>query len=272
MILSLPGRLEFVRRYLRIYHQFFRSSLQREMEFRANFFAKILQNVIWLVFFFAVLLVIYSNTDTVGGWTREHSMILAATLFLMNSIIFATCHSLYEVPEQVRKGTLDFVVVKPIDIQFWVSFRRFRIDQLGSTIAGIALLIYALVNLDRVPAPMDYLAYGILFVVSSLIYYSLILFIMTFSIYFVRIDNLWVLGETINDVARFPVSIFPGKLQRILTLYIPFAFLSSIPALQIIRGADWPMVGLGLGWAVVSLIVTRIFWNRSLRRYTSASS
>lgn len=259
-------------RYWRIYRKFFVSSLQRELEFRANFFAKILQNAVWLVFFIAVLLVIYQNTDSIGGWNQGDSTVLAATLFIMTSGMWLFCHSLYEIPEQVRKGTLDFVVVKPIDTQFWVTFRRFRFEQIGSGLAGVILLLVGLGQLDRVPTAADWAAYLVLFVVSGILYYSLVLVMMTFAIYFVRIENLWVLGETVIDVARFPMSIFSPRIQRVITYAIPFAFLASQPTLQLIRGANWPLVGLGLGWSVVGLVVSRWFWRFSLRRYTSASS
>ena len=259
-------------RYWRIYSQFFRSSIQRELEFRANFFAKVLQNAVWLFFFFTVLLVIYRNTDSVGGWNRGDAIVLAATVFIMTSIMWAFCHSLYEVPEQVRKGTLDFVVVKPIDSQFWVSLRRFRFEQLGSMIAGLILLGYGLSQVTRAPDWQDWLAYLTLFMVSGLLYYSLILALMTLSIYFVRIDNLWVLGETVIDVARFPMSIFSPAIQNIITFWIPFAFLASLPAMQLVRGADWKLVAVGLTWTLVGLFVSRWFWRFSLRRYTSASS
>jgi len=261
-----------VGRYWRIYGEFFRSSIQRELEFRANFLAKVLQNATWLIFFVTVLLVIYRNTDSVGGWNQGDSTVLAATVFIMTSVMWAFCHSLYEVPEQVRKGTLDFVVVKPIDSQFWVSLRRFRIEQIGSFIAGLILLGYGLTMVTHTPSLMDWLAFLTLCMASFFLYYSLILVLMTFSIYFVRIDNLWVLGETVMDVARFPMSIFSPAIQNVITFWIPFAFLASLPTLQLVRGADWGIVAVGLIWTVIALIISRAFWRFSLRRYTSASS
>src|SRR3954465_11004779 len=97
-----------VSRYWRIYRSFFVSSFARELEFRANFFAKILQNIMWIFFFLMILLVIYRNTNTVAGWTRGQAFVLAATVFMMNSVVSALFMSLQEIPEHVRKGTLDF--------------------------------------------------------------------------------------------------------------------------------------------------------------------
>ena len=130
-----------MQRYWRIYKTFFISSFARELEFRANFFAKIAQNAIWIGFFVLILLVIYRNTDSVAGWSRGAAFILAATCFLMNSVHSALFFSLNEIPEQVRKGTLDFVITKPIDTQFWVSSRKFNFDQIGTLVAGVVMVV-----------------------------------------------------------------------------------------------------------------------------------
>ena len=50
-----------MQRYWKIYKTFFLSSFARELEFRANFFAKIGQNVIWIFFFVLILLVIWKQ-------------------------------------------------------------------------------------------------------------------------------------------------------------------------------------------------------------------
>ena len=129
-------------RYWRIYRTFFLSSFARELEFRANFFAKVAQNCVWVFFFIMILLVIYRNTNSVAGWSKGDAMILAASCFLMNAMIGAFFLSLQEIPQQVRQGTLDFVITKPVDTQFWISTRKFNFDQLGTLLAGVGMVIY----------------------------------------------------------------------------------------------------------------------------------
>ena len=78
-----------MRRYWNVYKTFFTSSLVRELEFRANFFAKIFQNLVWIFFFVMILLVVYGNTDSIAGWDRGDAFVLAATCFLMNALVMA---------------------------------------------------------------------------------------------------------------------------------------------------------------------------------------
>ncbi|MFX5374146.1 ABC-2 family transporter protein, partial [Acinetobacter baumannii] len=51
----------------------------------------------------------------------------------------------------VRQGTLDFVLFKPVDSQFWLSLRRINLDQLGSLVVAVLLGIYALLRLEYLP-------------------------------------------------------------------------------------------------------------------------
>ena len=261
-----------MRRLWRIYRVFLSSSLARELEFRANFIAKILQNMIWILWFLLVLLVVYRNTDSIAGWGREEGYILASTTFLMSAVFGLFFRSLLEIPEQVRRGTLDFVLTRPVDSQFWASTRRFNFDQLGSLTAGFIMLWYGLSHFGGQVGLLQWAGYLTLALCAVAIFYSLNLALMTLSIWFVRVDNLWVLSETVLDISRFPIDIFNAGIRTVLVYWIPLAFLATIPARQIVLGFDGGMVALGLGWALASLVFSRWFWRFALRFYTSASS
>lgn len=248
------------------------SSFARELEFRANFFAKIAQNLVWIVFFIMILLVIYRNTETVAGWTRGEAYMLAASCFLMNAVSGGLFMSLVEIPQQVRLGTLDFVVTKPIDSQFWVSTRKFNFSDVGVLAAGLAMIGYGIYLAEVSPSFAQWVAYVILVGASLAIFYSFNLALMTLGIWLVRVDNLWVLGESVMQVARYPIDIYQGALQRLFVYVVPLAFLATIPTKQLVREYDPQMLGLGVGWAAAALIFSRMFWKFAMRHYTSASS
>ncbi len=261
-----------MQRYWRIYRTFFVSSFARELEFRANFIAKVGQNIIWLGFFILILLVVYGKTDSVAGWSRGDAFVLAATCFFMNAVFQALFMSLIEIPDQVRKGTLDFVLTKPIDTQFWVSTRKFNFDQIGTIFAGIVMIVYGSVSAHIHASLVQWIAYAVLVVASTTIFYAFNLMLMTTGIWLVRVDNLWVLGETVMQVARYPLDIYSTSLRAILTFVVPLAFLATIPARQLKDHLDLPMLVLGLVWSLVFVVVSRWFWNFALRHYGSASS
>jgi ABC-2 type transport system permease protein len=261
-----------VSRYWRIYRTFFLSSFARELEFRANFIAKIFQNIIWIFFFLMILFVIYRNTDSVAGWGRGDAFVLAASVFLMNALVSAFFMSLMEIPTQVRQGTLDFVITKPVDTQFWISTRKFNFDQIGTLFAGTVMVIVGVVTAKVSPSLIQWGAYIVLILAALVIFYSFNLILMTLGIWLVRVDNLWVLGESIIQVARYPLDIYGAGLQRFFTFAVPLGFLATIPARQLVRGFEPAMLGLGLLWALLFFGLARWFWNFALKHYSSASS
>ena len=261
-----------MRRLARIYRVFLASSLQRELEFRANFIAKVLQNVAWIVVFTLIIVVIYSHTDSVAGWNRGEAFVLAATIFMLGSASSALFFSLVEIPEQVRRGTLDFVVTKPIDSQFWVSLRRFNFDQIGAFLAGVLLLAYGLANAGTPVGAVQILSYAVTFLAAVALYYGFSLALMTLGIWLVRVDNLWVLGETVQQVARYPLDIYNVHVQRMLTYALPLAFLATVPARQLVKQVDPTFVFLSVLYAGIAVVLSRSFWLFAMKRYSSASS
>lgn len=259
-------------RYWRIYRTFFTSSLVRELEFRANFVAKMLQNAAWVLFYVLMVLVIFSRTNSIAGWTQEDVFILMATVFLMSSVHRALFMSCFEIPEQVRRGTLDFVITKPVDTQFWVSVRRFDWSSLGAIIASFVMFGYGLVQGKLAPSAGDWAAYVLLVLLALILFYALGMILMTLAIYFVRVDNLWVVGETVLETARFPIDVYRTGIRDLLVVYIPLGFLATVPAKAITQGAEWPLVGIGAIWAAGFMVLARWFWTFSLKSYTSASS
>lgn len=266
------GYRRHVRRYWKIYRTFFLSSLARELEFRANFFAKIIQNAVWTLFFIVILLVIYGQTDSVAGWSRGESFVLAGTVFFIDAVMRGIFFSLLEIPESVRKGTLDFVVTKPIDSQFWVSTRRFSFEQLGVMLAACGMVVAGVIEAGLSPTVADWAGYTVLALAATLMYYGFNLFLMTLAIWFVRVDNLWVLSDTVIQIARYPTDMYSFLLQKVFLWALPLAFLATVPARQLRSGFDLGMVALGIVWAAVLLMASRAFWAYAMRNYGSASS
>lgn len=264
------NRLRF---YWNLYKAFLRTSLVREMEFRANFWAKMLYNALWLGFFLATLKIIYMHTDSIAGWSESEALVLAATLYFIDALIATLFYfGLSELPTMVRQGTLDFVLFKPVDSQFWLSLRRINLDQLGSLVVAVLLGGYALLRLDYLPSPTNIALYLGMVFTGVLIFYSFHFMMMTLSIWLVRVENLWVLSEVFAQIGRFPTDVFDRVLRRVFTYVLPIAFLATIPAKALLGKASAGFLWFAVAWALVFFIAGRMFWKFALRSYTSASS
>jgi ABC-2 type transport system permease protein len=262
-----------MRRYWRLYRVFWRNGFRREIEFRANFWAKVITNFAWLFFFIALVQVIYAHTNAIAGWNRNDAFLLVATCYWMSSIASITFfRNLGMLPSLVRLGTFDFVLVKPVSSLFWTSFRFVNMDEIGTLIGSLAMLGYAVSRMRPLPDLMQVMEYFVLCFSGLTMYYSLYLLTMTFSFWLVRVDNLSALIDTVLYMARFPTDIFRGVLQRILTFIIPLAFIATIPSKAMLGRMEWWLLPVGVGLAAFLLTGAVAFWRFATKYYTSASS
>lgn len=172
--------------------------------------------------------------------------------------------------KQVQQGTLDFVLLKPISSQFWLSMRTVSPWGLPDLIFGCILIGYAGTQLGIESSAYALSAVPLLFGLLSL--YSLWFMLGATSIWFVKIYNVTEVLRGLLEAGRYPMAAYPIAYRFFFTFVIPVAFLTTVPAETMLNRVEesW-IVGAGV-LAVVLLAVSRWFWRFALRFYTSASS
>ncbi len=180
--------------------------------------------------------------------------------------------SLVSVVEHIRKGTLDFVLLKPADAQFLVSTAKFLPWRVTNVFAAGLIFVFAFHRIGTAPSALQLAAAVLLFVTSVVILYSLWILTVSAAFYVVKIDNLTYLFQSIFDAARWPSSIFPAGLRLLFTFVIPLALMTTFPASAMLGRLEAVDILLPIAGAVVFSAISRAVWLRSIGRYTSASS
>jgi ABC-2 type transport system permease protein len=174
--------------------------------------------------------------------------------------------------EQIRDGTFDFVLTKPINGQFIASLRNLVIWRLVDVVIGLGLIIYALRLLGISPA-LDRIAIFTIMLASAIfIVYSLWLAMSSLAFWFVRIDNVTELFYAFYEAGRYPVTIYRGVVRVLLTFIVPIAFVTTFPASALLGRLDSNTAWIGVILAIVFLIASSRFWSFAVRHYSSASS
>ena len=107
---------------------------------------------------------------------------------------------------------------------------------------------------------------------SISILYSLWFFISTTTIWFVKTWNATEVLRSFLYIGRFPLSSFSFSLRIFFSVFIPIAFITTIPS-EVFLGVSqlWKIL-LEIIVATVFLITSRKFWLFALKFYSSASS
>lgn len=260
-------------RYLRLFAVFFRISVLSEMAYRANFFVQLFQSVVELATALTGLAVVFSHTETLGGWRPDEVLALVGVYFLVGGVIGLVIQpGMAQLIDAVRQGTLDFTLIKPQDAQLLVSIRSVRIWKLFDIGLGFAVLATALLRLGEHVSAGQAVTFAGMLLCGTVIVYSFWLMLATLSFWFVRVENILVVFQSMYEAGRWPISLYPGWLRFALTFLVPVAFATTVPAEALTGRLATPTLLWAVALAVAMLVVSRLFWRRGLRRYAGASA
>src|SRR5262245_4444616 len=123
------------------------------MQYRVDFVVRGMIAVLWSALTLIPLVVVFGVRRQVAGWSFEEALVVVAWFTLLRAVLEgAVSPSLTAVVEHVRKGTLDFVLLKPADAQFLVSTAKFEPWRLVDVAGGLIVFAYAFAKLGRWPS------------------------------------------------------------------------------------------------------------------------
>jgi ABC-2 type transport system permease protein len=259
--------------YFRLLWLYVRLGALNELEYRANFYMQLLQAAISLGTALAGLAVVFAHTETLAGWRADELLALLGVYFLVGGLIsFVIQPSMQRLMEDVRLGTLDFTLTKPEDSQLLVSARQVEVWKLLDVVLGAGVLAVALARLGASIGVGQALAFGLTLLAGGAIVYSFWLILATTTFWFVRVDNILVIFESMYQAGRWPVGIYPPWLRAALTLLVPVAFAVTVPAEALVGRLEAPALLGSLALAAALLALSRWFWAFGVRRYSGASA
>ena len=261
-----------MRRYWRVLLVFWRTSLLSELEYRLNFSLAVLSSLGHLVGNCFGLGLFYTGQSSLGGWPYYEALLvmgLFTTLQGMNRVLLAP--NLARIVEHMRTGTLDFVLLKPIDTQFWLSTRRISPWGLPDVGFGLGMIGYAAHELS-LPAVRLLWMLGPL-TLSALLQYSMWFTLASISIWYVKVHNVTEVLNGLLAAGRYPVDALPAGVYRfVFTFIVPVALLTTVPATVALGHGSRSWLWLSAAFALAAFTFSRAFWRHALRYYTSASS
>src|SRR5215467_13390600 len=169
-------------RYIEIYSIMLRNSLIRDMSFKANFLLWMVVEILWFCGQIVFFSIIFGSVDHIGDWTKWEVVLLIGTHQIIAQLFQAFFFvNVANIPELVRTGKLDSLLVLPIDSQFAVSTKQFGLDSVVNAIVGAAVVCFSLSKLAIVPNPIAILLYLVALGFGVAVHYSIMLALAAFS-------------------------------------------------------------------------------------------
>lgn len=271
---------------------FAKNSLIRDMTFRTNFILECVSSISWTMMNVGFYLIVFAHANSIGaatGWGKYEFFVFMATTWIINSLVETFfMPNAEEFSELIRTGGLDFALLKPIDTQFLVSFRKMDWSSLSNLLMALILLGFSLWQLaHRADSPLQ-IHFSMLFfypfyiLCGVAILYSLTITLSATSIWLGRNQTLYDFWFYITNFSRYPMEIYQRgwgmSLWGTFTFVIPVLVVVNVPARLLAQPLhprawwEWPLAGFTVVAAVVSLWASRWVFQRALSSYRSASS
>jgi hypothetical protein len=131
-------------RYLLTLRRLWGTSLAMQFEYQANLVLEVVAAVANLLGSLLLLSLFYGEGRALGGWSWPQALVVLGVYTLLEGITSTWLRpNLSTIVGHVQQGTLDFVLLKPIDSQFWLSTSRVSLMGLPEITTGLGLMIWA---------------------------------------------------------------------------------------------------------------------------------
>lgn len=259
--------------YISLIWTFFRIGILNELAYRVNFYVQLLQSLLSLGTAIAGLAIVFSHTNALGGWTAIDILaLLGVFMFVGGMIRIVIQPSMSQLMEDVRQGTLDFTLTKPCDAQFLISISQIRIWRITDIFLGLGVLLTALIYRGLHVELTDILLFTIVLFTGGTIIYSFWLMLATLTFWFLRIENILVIFQSMYEAGRWPIGIYPHWLRFVLTFLVPVAFAITVPAEALSGRLTTDSVVTSIALSIFMLLFSRWFWKRGVKNYAGASA
>ena len=260
-------------RYARTIGRLWSAALFAEMEYRINFLVAALTGIGTLAGTIFTLSLFYRGGYVIGGWVWSQALFITGCYTFLDGFQATFLNPNYQrFGEYIREGTLDFVLLKPIDSQFFVSFRNISLWGIPNLVLGPLLVLYAGMSQDPAVPIRNYLLGSLALLFGVVILYAMGFLLVTLTIWFVKLWNVTIALQSLIQAGQYPVAAYPPSYRFVLTYIIPVVFLTTVPAEAISGRAQLPWFVAAGCLALLLLFACRAFYSFALRSYTSASS
>ncbi|MGE4158814.1 MAG: ABC transporter permease [Planctomycetota bacterium] len=260
--------------YLRVYRQFLGNSVAMDMSFRVNFMLIFLVEVIWLLVLVAGNEVIFSHTATFGPWSKQEYLMFAI-LVALNDQVFVSffAPNFWGLSETLREGTMDFILLKPLNAMFIVFS---RIQRVSSMVAASLSLVWLVMVAHDMETPWDFsrwVSLGVLFVLGMCLRLGIEIIVGSFMFITIEGEAVNVFRLNLQLFAKNPDFIYGTGARFLLTRIVPLCLVTTAPIQWITSGEPWWTSAFWLGGLCLPVwLVAILAWRTGLSRYESASS
>jgi ABC-2 type transport system permease protein len=261
-----------IRKYTAVWLRMASMSLQGQLSYPLGSVGFFLGKMIRLVFFFAFVVAIFSHTESLAGYSLVETALFFLTYNLVDMTAQIFFRGIYGARRTVADGDFDFYLVQPCSPLFRMVFTSVDFLDIATILPVLATIGVVFWKLPQGPDFLRYALYALLTVNGVVIAMTIHIFVAGLAVRTQELENtIWIYRD-IMFMGKFPTDIYASPARWVLTFIVPIAVMVTFPAKALLGllSPAWTLYAFALSLAL--LLLSRLYWLGSLRRYTSSSS
>lgn len=249
-----------------------RAGVIEALQFRLSMLIMVVGNLLYLIVVYFLWKSIYASagTDIVNGMTFTDTLIylvLATALFN-----FMEMYTVWEIGRNIQSGKIVLDLLKPMDFRrylFW-AFSGTFVTQFFFTFLP-TFIVVCVVTKGAIPLGINLLYFAVSVVMAVMINYSVDFIVGTICLYTESIWGINIMKQVVVLLlsgATVPIAFFPEPLKTVV-YYLPFQSIYNAPLTLLLNSENvFKTLGIQLFWCVFMTVISKLFWQISLRQIT----
>lgn len=259
--------------------QIIKANIVNSFQHETAYFAENWSNFLSTLFYTLALLlfvnVLYSNIKTFAGYTKNEMMFLVfigQLGFYIGWGLFS--ESIEILNDDIQKGSLDFILIKPVPSLFFVTFRWFPLVSMLRDSVPTMIVIFYLIDWKSLALSAVNIWPGIFIFICGQVLWHCIRFLLVLpAFWFGNAKAVYSIAYTLSETHDLPLEGYTKSMRILFTTILPIIILAAVSGSVMLGKSNGPVMALwSFAVTCIFVFIINVLWKIALRNYTSASS
>jgi ABC-2 type transport system permease protein len=249
-------------------------NILNELQYSKDLYVQLFTVILDITLSLVTIEIMFSGITSIGLWRKEDILVLVGLYRIINGLLnLFILPSLSSLTSSIISGSLDYVLLLPIDAQFISSIREVRIWKLSDVIVGAIFICIIKYTYNISFHILNIIGLIIAIIIGCIIVACFYSIIASLSFWFLDSSYLLIIfPQCLEWAGKWPVSIFPRFFRILFTFIIPIGIAITIPTEVLINKFNIEMIIICFCFSIVMIFVSRIIWRMGIKKYSGASS
>lgn len=251
-----------------LYKKYAKMHLKSAMQYKFNMFLLGFSSSLLSLAEIISVWLLFQNFKSVGYWGFYEAALMYGIITFAFAFVETFARGFDEFSSIIKDGTLDRLLVRPVNIYKQIFGSKIEFSRLGRVILGLIVSIIAIINLNVEWTLVKILVLLGSFACACFIIFGLMLFIAGITVFSVEsLEVLNILTYGSKELSFYPINIYNKWLTRIFTFIIPVACFNYLPLSYLMGHANNLIYALSPFIGMLFIIPCILFFNWSLKKY-----